>query len=83
MNRDPSSRSASLRRTQSSTGFAGRSHRIIDLAVEIRHETALAYLVHDGGREAWLPKSLVEVSEERGQHIVTLPEWLAKREGLI
>jgi len=60
-----------------------RDHKIIDLAVEIRHEIALAFLVHDGGREAWLPKSLVEVSEKRGQCIGTLPEWLAKREGLI
>ena len=30
---------------------------LIDLAVEIRHETALAYLVHDGHRDVWLPKS--------------------------
>ena len=60
-----------------------RDHKIIDLAVEIRHETALAYLVHDGHRDVWLPKSLIEVSEEPGQCIVTLPEWLAKREGLI
>jgi hypothetical protein len=41
-----------------------RDHKIIDLAVEIRHETALAWMVHDGHRDVWLPKSLVEVSEE-------------------
>jgi len=63
-----------------------RDHKIIDIAVEIRHETAYAWLVHDGHRDAWLPKSLVEVSEEgpgSRSCIVTLPEWLAKREGLI
>ena len=60
-----------------------RDHKIIDLAVEIRHESALAFLVHDCHRDVWLPKSLVEVSVERGHCIVTLPEWLARREGLI
>jgi len=57
--------------------------KLIDLAVDIRHETALAYLVHDGHRDVWLPKSQCEVSEERGAAIVTLPEWLAKAKELI
>jgi hypothetical protein len=61
-----------------------RDHKIIDLSVELRHETAMAWLVHDGHRDVWIPKSLVEMSSEtRGACIVTLPEWLAKREGLI
>lgn len=58
-----------------------RDHRIIDLALEYRHETALAYLVSDDGKtEHWLPKSLVEYD---GQNIFTMPEWLAQRERLI
>ncbi len=57
--------------------------KLIDLAVEIRHETARAWLVHDGHRDVWLPKSIVEVSEERGASIVTLPEWLARKTSLI
>ncbi len=57
-----------------------RDHKIIDLALEYRHETALAYLVHDGHKDVWLPKSLVEYD---GQSIFTMPEWLGKREGLI
>ena len=67
-----------------------RDHKIIDLALEYRHETGLAYLVHDpaspsgfagrGGKDVWLPKSLVEYD---GKDIFTMPEWLAKREGLI
>jgi len=57
-----------------------RDHRIIDLALEYRHETAMAYLVHDGHKDVWLPKSLVEYD---GKDIFTMSEWLAKREGLI
>jgi len=63
---------------------------LIDLAVEIRHETANAWLVHDGHRDVWLPKSQCEVeyhnadgSEAPGTAIVTLPEWLAKAKELI
>lgn len=47
---------------------------LIDLAVEIRHETANAFLVHDGHRGVWLPKSQIEVTETIGPSIVTLPE---------
>lgn len=63
---------------------------LIDLAVEIRHETALAYLVHDGHRDVWLPKSQCEVEETTASgaassrsRVVTLPEWLAQKTGLI
>lgn len=57
---------------------------LIDLAVEIRHETARAYLVHDGHRDVWLPKSMCEVHHEPGKPaIVTLPTWLAKDKELI
>jgi len=56
---------------------------LIDLAVEIRHETANAFLVHDGHRDVWLPKSQCEVTETHGPSIVTLPEWLAKAKELI
>lgn len=56
---------------------------LIDLAVEIRHETANAWLVHDGHRDVWVPKSQCEVTETRGPSIITLPEWLAKAKELI
>ena len=56
---------------------------LIDVAVEIRHETARAWLVHDGHRDVWLPKSMVEVTEQCGPSIVTLPEWLAEKTELI
>mgnify|MGYP001619172561 CR=1 FL=1 len=58
--------------------------KLIDIAVEIRHETAAAWLVHDGHRDVWLPKSQVEVHYEHNKStIVTLPEWLAKAKELI
>ena len=54
--------------------------KLIDLAVEIRHETANAFLVHDGHRDVWLPKSQ---TERNSDGTFTLPEWLAKEKGLI
>ncbi len=70
---------------------------LIDLAVEIRHETALAWLVHDGHRDVWIPKSQCEVewdpptpdgfgetsAARRGTATITLPEWLAQKTELI
>lgn len=62
---------------------SGRSD-LIDLAGELRRETEKAVLFFDGGREAWLPKSMVEIERgARGLVTVTLPEWLAKDKGLI
>ena len=57
--------------------------KLIDLALELRHETARAYLVHDGHQDVWLPKSQVEYYKERTTAIVTMPYWLAREKGLI
>ena len=56
---------------------------LVDIAVELRHETAKAYLVHTGEGEMWLPKSQVEYYKERTTEIVTMPYWLAREKGLI
>lgn len=60
---------------------------LIDLRVFLHHETERAVLVSDSGdREdaVWLPKSAVEVDEEKGDVIViTLRESLAQEKGLI
>ena len=56
------------------------------VACEIRIVTAKAVLIHDGAREAWIPKSQIEDPDEFevGEHIeLLLPEWLAKAKGLI
>jgi hypothetical protein len=53
---------------------------LIEIAAEIRHETDKAYLLFDGTREAWVPKSQVEDNEDG---TFTMPEWLAEQKGLI
>lgn len=58
----------------------GRSD-LVDIAAELRHETARAFLVFDGTREVWLPKSLAEHDEAEGTF--AMPEWLAKDKELI
>lgn len=61
---------------------AGRSD-LVDVSGEIRHETARAVLFFDGTREAWLPKSLIEIEPKGKLFEVTMPEWLAHKHGLI
>lgn len=60
---------------------------LIDVDVQVLHETAQAVLVTDGSPEegVWFPKSQVELSETGVGDIVTLtcPEWLARDKGLI
>jgi hypothetical protein len=56
---------------------------LIDIAVELRHETEKAYLVNTGEGEMWLPKYQVEYYKERTTEIVTMPYWLANEKGLI
>jgi hypothetical protein len=60
--------------------MSGRSD-IIDVAAELRHETDKAFLVFDGTREVWLPKSMVEYDSTDGTF--AMPEWLAMDKGLI
>ncbi len=54
---------------------------LVDIAGELRNETKAAFLIFDGTREAWLPKSLVEW--DPGAKTFAMPEWLAKEKGLI
>ena len=60
--------------------MTGRSD-LIDIAGELRRETERAYLVFDGTKEVWLPKSLVE--HDAGDGTFAMPEWLAKDKGLV
>lgn len=53
----------------------------VEIAGEMRRETEKAYLVFDGSREAWVPKSQVEWDEGKG--VFTMPEWLAIDKGFI
>lgn len=59
---------------------------IIDVTVHLHHETGAAVLVSDTAdpKDAvWLPKSQIEIEADGGEHVVTLPEWLAQEKGLI
>lgn len=53
---------------------------LIEIAAEIRHETDNAYLLFDGTRTAWVPKSQVENNEDG---TFTMPEWLAEQKEFI
>ena len=47
----------------------------------ISAETDKAWLISIGGGEYWLPKSICKISQD--QKMVTIPEWLAKKHGLM
>jgi len=63
---------------------------LVDIACFVRMETPRAFLINDGHREVWVPKSQCEVeysnhsqSDEPSNAICTMPEWLAKEKELI
>lgn len=62
-------------------------NKIIDVDVELLHETENAVLVTEDFPEngVWLPRSLIEIEESgvRGVHTISLPEWLAMEKGMI
>jgi hypothetical protein len=53
------------------------------VAVELRRETTGAWLVFDGTREVWIPKSQGELEVKGRGWELTVPEWLAKKAGLL
>jgi hypothetical protein len=53
---------------------------LIDVGAEVRRETDKAWLVFDGAREVWLPKSQCERNPDK---TFTMPEWLAVEKELI
>lgn len=59
---------------------------LIDVAVQLHHETEKAWLVSDNGeRESaiWIPKSQAEIEPKGKAYILTLPEWLAIEKALV
>ncbi len=56
---------------------------LVDIACFVRMETPRAFLINDGRREVWVPKSQVEMHDEGKNHICVMPEWLAKEKELI
>jgi len=56
----------------------------IKFYADIRTETDHAYLAFDGANEVWLPKSQVELKEIKWPDFeITMPEWLARKKGII
>ena len=52
----------------------------IEICLEIKKETKMAFLVSDGDEEVWLPKSQIELDQDGGEGdtvIINMPEWLA------
>ena len=52
---------------------------IIDIAAEIRAETDKAWLLFDGDKSVWLPKSQAQDNENG---TFAMPTWLAHEKGL-
>lgn len=52
---------------------------MVEVNAELVHETDLAYLIDEGGKRHWLPKSLTEYD---GQITFMVPEYLAVEKGL-
>jgi len=60
---------------------------IIDVCLELHHQTEKAILVSDDGIQKnakWLPLSQIEVEKNKdGTITVTAPQWLLKDKGFI
>lgn len=56
------------------------SRELYDFAATLKHETDAAFLVTDGIKDYWLPKSM---TENNGDGTFTLPEWLAVEKGIV
>ena len=57
-----------------------KEEELFDLAARLEHETEKAYLLHDGTKKAWVPKSKVE---DNGDGTYTMPLWLATDKGFV
>ena len=65
--------------------MTGQLVELVEVGVEIVARTERAVLAHSGNKEeaAWLPLAQIEVTALRfeGIHTITMPEWLAIKEG--
>jgi hypothetical protein len=57
-----------------------RDSRLVEIAAEIVTETDKAYLLFDGARKAWVPKSVTQDNEDG---TFTMPERLAQEKEFI
>jgi hypothetical protein len=54
--------------------------RLVDITAQVRGETDRAWLLFDGTKTEWVPKSQVEDNKDG---TFTMPEWLAKKKEFI
>lgn len=54
--------------------------RLTDIAADVRRETEKAWLIFDGAKEVWIPKSQAEKNPDG---TFTMPEWMAAEKGLL
>lgn len=57
-----------------------KKHDIIEISADLRLETDKAFLLYDGDKEAWVPKSQVENNSDG---TFSMPAWLAMERGFI
>jgi hypothetical protein len=54
---------------------------LVEIGCEIRHETDKAFLIFDGDKEVWIPKSIGEWDQDA--KTMAMPERWALDKGLI
>ena len=60
--------------------------KTVEIIGEIKNSTDRAIYFYDGAKTVWIARSQVHAIDEeggRGTATITIPEWLAKKEGLI
>ena len=57
-----------------------REPELVDLALEVRGETDLAFRLHDGSKTEWVPKRW---AQDNGDGTFTIEVWKAKELGFI
>lgn len=59
---------------------------LAELDCKVLHETTKAYKVEIGGKEHWVPKSMVKDYCEESDGTISsifVPEWFATKEGMV
>lgn len=57
-----------------------KNHDLVDLELTLIHETEKAFLLSDGKKKVWVPKSVVENNEDG---TFTMPQSWAEEKGLV
>jgi len=62
------------------------STKLVGFCGTVKYETEFAYLVNDGERDTWIPKSQVDMESRKltdADFVFLIPEWLAMAKGII